>query len=261
MQAWQAFGLKMHWLTGDEARQLEPLLSPDVCAAIYVPEESQLNASSLVKSYSLSAIKQRATLYSHSMIMNIEHHKTKVTGVYTSQGEKIACNHLVIANGAWAASCSEWLHVTIPIIPQRGQALMLHQPTITPLRHIIFGEAAYLTPKMKHKIIVGATKEEAGFDKNTTVGGLSWLLNTATRLAPALESCTLDHMWAGLRPRTPDNHPILGPAPGWENVTLAVGHGSVGIMLSAITGQTIAELIITGRTPQILLPFSVTRFN
>jgi glycine oxidase len=259
MQAWQPLGLKMHWLTGEEARQLEPLLSPDVCAAVCVPQESQINASSFVKSFSLASINQGATFYSHNKIMDIEQHKAKITGVYTSQGERIACNHLVIANGAWAGDCSEWLHVPIPIIPQRGQALMLHQPS-TPLRHIIFGEAAYLAPKMEHKIIVGATKEEAGFDANTTPGGLSWLLNAATRLSPALESCTLDHMWAGLRPRTPDNQPILGPAPGWENVTLTIGHGSTGIMLSAITGQTIAELILTGQTPQMLLPFALTRF-
>ena len=259
IQAWQQFGLKMHWLTGDEARQLEPLLSPDVCAALYVPEELQIDASSLVKSLSLAAINQGASFYSHSKIIGIEQHKTKVTGVYTSLGDKIACNHLVLANGAWAADCSEWLHFPLPIIPQRGQALMLHQSP-APLRHIIFGEATYLAPKMKHKIIVGATKEDAGFDANTTPGGLSWLLNAATRLSPALESCSLDHMWAGLRPRTPDNQPILGPAPLWENITLAVGHGSVGIMLSAITGQTIAELILTGQTPQMLLPFGLTRF-
>ena len=190
MHAWQPLGLKMHWLTGDEARQLEPLLSPDLCAAIYVPEESQIDASSLVKSLSLAAINQGASFYSHSKIIGIEQHKTKVTGVYTSLGDKIACNHLVIANGAWAAECGEWLHFPIPIIPQRGQALMLHQPP-APLRHIIFGEAAYLAPKMKHKIIVGATKEDAGFDANTTPGGLSWLLNAATRLSPALERLLL----------------------------------------------------------------------
>jgi len=259
MNAWKPLGLKMYWLTGDEARQLEPLLSPDVSAAIYVPEESQINASSFVKSFSLAAIKQGANLYSRSNITRIEHHKAKVTGVYTFQGERIACNHLVLANGAWASDCSAWLHFPIPIIPQRGQALMLHQPPI-PLHHIIFGEAAYLTPKMKYKIIVGATKEEVGFDTNTTPGGLSWLLNAATRLSPTLESCKLVHMWAGLRPRTPDNQPILGQAPGWDNVTLAVGHGSTGIILSAITGQTIAELIIKGQVPQILQHFALTRF-
>ena len=66
-------------------------------------------------------------------------------------------------------------------------------------------------------------------------------------------------MWVGLRPKTPDNQPILGTTPGWENVTLATGHGSVGILLSAITGKTLAELIVTGTAPELIRPFAVDR--
>ena len=260
MKAWQPLGLQMHWLTGDGARQQEPLLTPDVCAAIYAPEESQIKASQLVKAFSCAAANYGTTFYSHREITGIQQHNSRVTDVYTAQGESFACNHLVIAAGAWAAHCSKWLKVTIPIIPQRGQILSLHQP-LPPLHHIIFGEAAYLTPKSGNMVIVGATKEEAGFEKHLTAGGIAWLLNTAIRLTPALESSLLDHMWTGLRPRTPDNQPILGPAPDWENVTLAVGHGSVGIMLSAITGKTTAELIIKGEVPKIAQPFSLERFE
>jgi glycine oxidase len=259
MQAWQPLGLQMNWLTGDEARQRESLLAPDICAAIYAPEESQIKASYVVKAFSVAAANQGATLYSHREITAIQRHNATVTSVSTSQGERIACNHLVIATGAWAARFGEWLHVDLPVSPQRGQILTLQQPSL-PLRHIIFGEAAYLAPKSRNTVIVGATKEDAGFEKKLTAGGIAWLLNTATRLVPSLENSPLDQMWSGLRPRTPDNQPILGPVPGWENVTLAVGHGSVGIMLSPITGQTVAELIVTGQMPQILQPFSLARF-
>lgn len=260
MKAWQPLGLQMHWLTGDEARQREPLLAPDVCAAIYVPEESQIKASHVVKAFSVAAANHRARLYSHQEITGIQRNTARVTGVYTSQGERITCNHLVIATGAWAAGCGAWLHVDLPVSPQRGQILTLQQPS-PPLRYIIFGEAAYLTPKSGNTVIVGATKEEAGFNKKFTAGGISWLLNTAIRIIPSFESSPIDRIWAGLRPRTPDNQPILGPAPGWENVTLAVGHGSVGIMLSAITGKTIAESIVRGEVPQIAQPFSLERFE
>lgn len=260
MKAWQPLGLQMQWLTGDEARQREPLLAPDVCAAIYAPEESQIKASHVVKAFSLAAANQGATLSSHREITGIQRNKASVTGVYTSQGERITCKHLVIATGAWAAGCGEWLHVDLPVSPQRGQILTLQQPS-PPLRSIIFGEAAYLTPKSGNTVIVGATKEEVGFEKKLTASGVAWLLNTAIRIVPSFESSPIDRMWAGLRPRTPDNQPILGPAPGWENVTLAVGHGSVGIMLSAITGKAIAESIIQGEVPQIVQPFALERFE
>ncbi len=260
MKAWQPLGLQMHWFTGDEARQHEPLLAPDVCAAIYAPAESQIQASHVVKAFAQAAVNKGAKLHSHSQITRVEQHNARVSGVYTSQGEKIGCNHLVIATGAWAARCGEWLNIELPISPQRGQILALRQPS-PPLRRIIFGEAVYLAPKSGGTVIVGATKEEVGFDKQLTAGGVAWLLNTAIRLAPSLESSAIDRMWAGLRPKTPDNQPILGSAPGWKNVTLAVGHGSAGIMLSAITGQAIAELVGKGEAPEVILPFSLKRLG
>jgi glycine oxidase len=76
-----------------------------------------------------------------------------------------------------------------------------------------------------------------------------------------MEQSRIDKSWAGLRPKTPDSHPILGPVPNFENVALATGHNSVGIMLSAITGQTIAEYVATGHIPAIIRPFSLERFT
>jgi glycine oxidase len=260
MQAWQPLGLQMQWFTGEEARQREPLLSPDICAAVYAPEESQIKAPHVVKAFSVAAAKRGAVLRDHSEITGVQRNHARVTGVYTSEGETIGCEHLVVATGAWATRSGVWLNVKIPVSPQRGQILSLRQPAL-PLRHIIFGEAVYLASKSGNTLLVGATKEEVGFDKQLTAGGVAWLLNTAVRLAPSLENSAIDQMWAGLRPRTPDNQPILGPAPGWENVTLAIGHGSTGILLSAITGKAIAELVVEGKAPEVILPFSMERFE
>ena len=258
MKAWQPLGLQMRWLTGEEARQLEPTLAPDVCAALYAPEESQVRASQVVKAFGQAAANLGATLLSHTRITGIQQQHGRVTALTTSQGESITCHHLVVATGAWAAQWSEWLHIQLAVVPQRGQILALRQPA-PPLRHIIFGEAAYLAPKQDSTVVVGATKEEVGFDKQLTAGGIVWLLSTANRLIPSLEQSAIERMWAGLRPKTPDNLPILGTAPGWENVTLATGHGSVGIMLSAITGQTLAELLVTGAAPKLIRPFALER--
>ena len=260
MKAWQPSGLQMYWLTGEEARQREPLLSPDISAAIYVPEESQIRAPHVVQAYAQAAANKGAVLYPHKLVADISKHNARVTGIQITHGESIACNHLVIATGAWSARCSEWLNISLPVKPQRGQMLTLRQPS-PPLHHIIFGEAAYLAPKKDETIVVGATKDEVSFDKHLTAGGVAWLLNTAIRLTLSLENSAIDRLWTGLRPKTPDQHPILGPAPGWENVTLASGHGSVGVMLSAITGQTITELVMTGQVPEIVRPFSVERFS
>ena len=259
MKTWQPLGLSMEWLTGNEAWQYEPLLAPDVSAAIYAPEEGQILAPHVAQAFAHAAIQLGATFSSHTEVTGLRTAQGKVTGVETAQGDIIACNHLVLAAGAWAAQIGQWLDLALPVSPQRGQMLALRQPA-PPLQHIIFGEAVYLAPKQDGSIVVGATKEDVGFAKQYTAGGVAWLLNTALRLVPALENSQIERIWAGLRPKTPDQHPILGKAPGWENVTLAVGHGSVGIALSPITGQTIAELITTGQTPELIRPFGLERF-
>jgi glycine oxidase len=259
MEAWRPLGLEMYWLTGDEARRKEPLLSPDICGAIYVPEESQINAPCVVHAFALAAKNQGATFFLQREVTGIQQRQNSITGVYLATGETITCNRIIIATGAWTGRWGEWLKVVIPVHPLKGQMLAYRQTSL-PLRHIIFGEAAYLTPKGE-RIFVGATKDESGFNVQTTTEGISWLQNTAIRLVPTLEQTTIETTWAGLRPKTPDTRPVLGPVPGWENVTLATGHNSVGIILSAITGQIIAEDVATGHISEMIRPFSLERFT
>ncbi len=259
LNSWRPLGLQLYWLSGEEARQREPLLTPDICAAIYAPEEAQIQASSVVQAFARAAQRAGAHIYPHQEISHLHTHHDRVIGVDTAQGDTLACNQLIIASGAWAAHCGTWLNVTLPIHPLHGQLLSLPQ-TPRPLKHIVFGEAAYLTPR-GNTILVGATKEDMGFDQTVTAQGTSWLYATATRLIPALSTQKVLAAWAGLRPKTPDSHPILGLLTPWENVLVAAGHNSVGIILSAITGQCIAEMATTGHPPALIQPFSLERFS
>lgn len=256
---WGPLGLHLHWLTGEEARQREPLLNPDTCAAVYAPEESQIQASCVVQAFARAARRLGAHIHEHQDADHLALAGTKVTGVHTTRGELVACNTLIIASGAWAAQCGAWLHFDLPIQPLHGQLISFPQ-TPPPLKYIVFGEAAYLVPR-GDIILVGATKEEMGFDQKVTEQGTSWLSSTAARLVPVLGESKIQEAWAGLRPRTPDSHPILGSLPPWENVLVAAGHNSVGIILSAITGQYIAAMVATGHTPSLIQPFSIERFS
>ncbi|QBD74741.1 glycine oxidase ThiO [Ktedonosporobacter rubrisoli] len=258
LQAWQPLDLELHWLEGNEARQLEPLLAPDIQAAIYAPQEAQMQAAQFVQALRLAAQKLGANIVQHREVCGLETHNKRVIGVRTRQGESFACQHLIIAAGAWTARCSEWLNVSIPLGPLHGQMLALDQASAS-LKHIIFGEAIYLAPRGAN-IIVGATRNELGFDLSVSEAGSSWLNTTAIRLVPELAQSQRKSAWAGLRPKTPDSRPILGAVPGWENVSIAAGHNSVGIMLSPITGLTIAELVATGKLNELISQFSLKRF-
>jgi glycine oxidase len=194
-------------------------------------------------------------------VIGLQTKGTQVRGAILSTGEVVACDSLVIAAGAWLAQrWQQWLGVTIPVRPVRGQGVALQQPATTPLTHILFGEGIYLAPKLDGTVAIGATTDEAGFDTSVTEQGIAWLRASAQRLVPALQACCLVRAWAGLRPRTVDRRPILGPVPGWENVVLSTGHGAFGITLSPLSGLALTELLLTGQTPDVLRPFSLDRF-
>jgi glycine oxidase len=258
-EIWQAQGSDIKWLTGDQVYQYEPLLHHTYDAALYAPEATSIRPRLMTRAYAEAARKSGANFYEHTEVTGFEQHSGKVIGIQTAKGQTIHCDCAVIATGAWSAQIGSWLGLTIPVFPARGQILSLRQPA-TPLKYTIIGNGIYIVPKIDSTVYVGATVEQAGFDKSNTAGGIAWLLSSAIQLVSKLEQVEIVDIWSGLRPWSQDSYPILGKAPGWENVILATGHGPGGFELSAITGKLVAELIITGQTPALIQPFGLERF-
>lgn len=260
LELWRSRGFDVQWLSGEEARAVEPALSEQVCAAVSAPQEAQLVPSSLVEALVRAARNRKASFWSHRRVTGLSSQGSRVNAVHLAAGERIVCHHLVLATGAWSAMWEQWLGLPLPVQPAKGQAIFLQQPS-SPISHILMGEGIYLAPRSGGKVLVGATREDAGFDTRVTQEATMWLRSTAERLVPALASSSLLDVWAGLRPKTPDGKPLLGPVEGWENVVMATGHNAFGIQLSPMTGVAIAELITTGQTPQGIRAFSPSRFQ
>ena len=258
LASWQPLGLSVTWLDSEDIHRLEPALAEVVCGAIYAPEKSQIDATRLTQAFAQADRNLGVHMYEHTNVVGLSTDGVRVTAIETAHKKRFSCSYVVLATGAWMAQAGAWLNYAVPVRPVRGQMLALR--TEKPiLRHIIFGEASYLFPR-GDVVLVGATREEAGFVAQTTEEGLQSLRAIAYRLTPALRECALQRAWAGLRPGTPDSRPVLGLLPGWDNVLLAAGHNSLGVALSPITGQAIAETIITGHVPEMIQLFSIDRF-
>jgi glycine oxidase len=246
-------------ISGDEARAMEPSLSPNVIAALHHPQGAQVYVPALLAAYLHAAARLGGMVRCGVEVRELLVTAGRVRGAKTADGETIEADHTVSAGGAWTPALAEALGITLPVFPMRGQILALHAIP-APMRQVVFGPGIYLAPKVDGSLIAGATYEDVGFDDRLTADGLSTLLNAAQRTAPGLADATFRQAWVGLRPASRDGMPILGPVPGWEGVTLATGHTAEGVALSPITGAAIADLIL-GRPPQIsLAPFSITRF-
>jgi len=259
--SWQQLaGLPVEHLSGDEARRLEPALSPDVIAAALSPAEKQYDPRQLVRMLALACARCGVRIVECAPAVGFETTKGRVTGVRTAT-EVFPCGAVVIAAGAWADQVARWLGARLPVFPVRGQILAL-RGLPSPVSYTIYAHAGYIVPRADGRVLVGATAEyDAGFDARPTAAGLAHLMRTAETLVPALLPMPFESVWSGPRPGCEDNLPIFGLLPGWDNVHLAAGHFRNGILLAPITGEIVAAGL-TGQPPPLSLePFRAERFT
>ncbi len=163
---------------------------------------------------------------------------------------------IVNCAGAWAGQIPP---SRFPTRPVKGQMLCLAAPSRSFLKHVIRTPDVYIIPRSDGRILVGASVEEAGFDKRTDPEVMKNFHRHALDLIPTLHDAKILEDWAGLRPGTPDALPILGATdtPGYF---VATGHFRDGILLAPVTAQIMAD-VISGRDCGFdLAPFLASRF-
>ena len=176
----------------------------------------------------------------------------------------------MLAAGAWSPLVAEKLGLKIPIKPRRGQ-IVITEPIAPYVRgNLLSGQyivAKYhpeilanaedpavrlgvglsLTQTAKGEVLIGATREFAGYDLRNTREAIREILKNASRLVPGLTDLHIIRVMAGLRPYTPDGLPLVGFVNGMEGLFLAAGHEGDGIALSPITGIIARDLICKGQ--------------
>ncbi len=254
-------GLEVEWLTGDEARRLEPCVSANVRCALRFAKDFQVENRRLIDAL-IRANEELGVQFVTGVpadSLRVEHER--VRGVETSNGF-IDATIVIVAAGAWASSIKspDAKLPAIGIEPVRGQMLCFAaQPQIT--RHVVYSSRGYLVPRRDGRVLAGSTAEHVGFDKRTTDEGVAAINSMAIEIAPEIAAFPMIDSWAGFRPRAPDGLPVLGPSKGIEGLFYATGHYRNGILLAPITGKVIAGAIVDGNMPDSLKAFSPDRFG
>ena len=181
---------------------------------------------------------------------------SQVTGVSTTKTSFLAPKVINCA-GAWSGQIKP---CRLPTRPVKGQMLCLAMPSRTLIKHVVRSPKAYLIPRSDGRLLIGATVEEAGFDKRTDPAAIQRLHHAAVKLVPQLRDARILEDWAGLRPGTPDALPILG-ATETRGYYVATGHFRDGILLAPVTAEVMCA-VIEGREPgHDLEAFSPARFG
>jgi glycine oxidase len=186
----------------------------------------------------------------------------RIDGVVLADGTKVAADMVVLAAGAWSRGIAGLApELRPPVRPIKGQMLALRMEAAAPLlSHVVWAPGAYLVPRQDGRLLIGATVEEKGYDASLTAGGILTLLEAAWRAVPAVEELPIDEMWVGHRPGSRDDAPILGAGP-IEGLVYATGHHRNGILLTPITADAIARLVLDGVAEPAIRPFGIERFG
>ncbi|MFN3393023.1 MAG: glycine oxidase ThiO [Candidatus Thermochlorobacter sp.] len=255
----KSIGLAVEWITASEARELEPLLSPKVTSAIWLPNDYQIDNQALILALRRALIARGSTLYEHTAVERVETYQGKVVGLLTSAGQ-VEAKYVVLAAGAWSNEIAGLPEEARPTVrPVKGQILTLKMTKQLRMTKVVRSPRVYLAPKLDGRLIIGATSEEKGFDTIPTAGGMLTLLEEAFEAVPAIYELGIEEMRVGLRPGSRDNEPLIGES-SVKNLLIATGHYRHGILLAPVTAKAIAALILGEPVSKTLLPFSPNRF-
>src|SRR5690242_11134830 len=257
---WQrSVGATVEELTGAEARRVEPMLSPEAVYAIHMPTNRRTDNRKLTQAYAAAAHKAGAEFFEGARVQGLAIRGERADGVVMDDGSTRMADVVVNAAGSWAGEIRGLEADCVKLHPVRGQIACFEVApgTIGPA---LFSLRGYLVPRRDGRLLAGSTMEEAGYNKSVTLAGLDKIARGAVAMVPALGAAAFREAWAGLRPATRDLLPVLGFSPCISNVLWAAGHFRSGILLSAITGEIIADLV-KGRRPAVALDaFSAARF-
>ena len=219
---------------------------------VFSPDEGHIRGQRYVEALAHAAGRLGATLVQGAEVIGLEFQGRKVTGARTAT-ETYYGGHTMLAAGPWTGIAGHWLRREIPVRPVKGQRILLRKAGFLP-KCPVHNFSGYVIPWTDGNLMVAATREEGRFDQEPTADAVRQMISAAITGFPALRDAGFVSARAGVRPGTPDDIPILGPVPGWEGLSIASGHDRVGVILSAGSGEIMANYISTGdRLP--LQPF------
>ena len=241
--------INVSWLSGNKIREKEPYVSNNVLSGFFSPEDHHVNNRYILDALItiLKKNKNNCIFKENTEVEEIITNKDQVIGVKT-RNETIKTKEIIICSGAWTNKIKNIEIKEVPIRPVKGQMVCLKMPKNTSLlKHILWRENVYLVPRDNSDLIIGATEEEMGFDKSLTAGGIYNLLKIAREVLPAIENLSIVESWAGLRPATRDEAPIIGPSKKIKGLIYATGHHRNGILLAPLTSNVIKNYYLNGK--------------
>ena len=245
---------------GAACRAREPALNDSIVGGYFDPDDAHLRPDRFVAELARAARDAGVELHEHRAATGFTTNGDRIDGVATDAGE-VRAKEIVFALGAWSPVVARMLGLRVPIQPGKGYSITFERPAICPTTPIVLKERSVCVTAWADGYRLGSTMEFSGYDETLNRTRLDALVRAAGEYLRDPVGPVRQEEWYGWRPMTHDDMPIIGRSRRWKNLVFATGHGMLGVSLSPVTAQLVAELV-AGRRPSLdLAPYDPQRFS
>lgn len=254
-------GIDMEVLSPAECRTLQPDLNIDVLGAVHYRCDAHIYPNQLINGL-VDLLESRGV----KILRNREVNKIEVSGnslncVYTGN-EKWTADQYVIAGGSWSPSIAGLAGLKVPLLAGKGYSFMVKEPENRMKIPALLAEARVAVTPMNGSIRYGGTMEIGKINNHININRVKGIVESIPRYFPDLKPDVPAEkdIWFGFRPSSPDGLPYIGRSRKYSNLTIATGHGMMGLSLGPATGRLVSQVLLGVKPDISLSAFSPDRF-
>jgi len=263
----QLMGIKSSVIQPPRIAELCPELdlsqrpSYPIVGALYHPPGGIIRHDAVVWGFARAADRRGVEIHQDTEVVGFERNGDRITAVETSRG-RVECGQVVSATAGWSSLVGRLVGLRLPITTHILQAFVTEP--VKPFLDVVLVSSqlhVYVSQTDRGEFLIGAEIEPYTTYKSAgTLSFLEYLAAHAIELLPQLERTKVLRTWTGLCDLSPDYSPILGKTE-IDNFHVSTGWGTYGFKAAPIVGVTLAELVASGKTPDLIAPFAMERFH
>ena len=258
----KAFGFAMPdgLLGRAELMTLEPALTgPAVRTGYLIPGQRFVDPRTVTKGLMAKLIAMGVQVLEGVSVVGFERVGHAVQSIKTS-GTPVRVDQVLIAAGAWSTELCRLLGARLPVQAGKGYSFSVEVKDL-PRRPLYLAEARIACTPMAGRLRLAGTMELSGTNLDLRMNRVAAICRGAESYLFGWSCAEKKDVWTGMRPMTPDGLPVMGAVPSCDNVFVATGHGMLGITLGPPSGKAVAQNMVTGTVPAVLLPFQFARHH
>ena len=252
-------GVESRWVDPVAFAEVEPNASPEARGALLIPTHGYVGVTALTLAAMDAARKLYARFKSETGAIRISTLPSGRVAVKTSRATWEA-DRVILAAGSWSSNITVEGADTVPVKPIRGQLLQL-QAAPGVMNRVVWGPGGYLVPWVDGSVLVGSTVEDVGFDESHTDEAVTRLRDTAVSLVPSLAAAPMVEVRTGLRPKGPDDVPMLGSSRVIPGLIYATAHYRNGVLFVPLTAQLVTDIVFDRAADPALEYLKPSRFG